>query len=239
MATRLVSVVIDANDVQALARFWAEATGWPVTSEADDEVVVGPPDPAVHLVIGTVPEPKQSQNRIHLDLATSSAEDQATTVGRLLAIGATRIDVGQNDVPWVVMADPEGNELCVLEPRAVYEEAQPLAAIVVHAEDPEAMARFWTQASGWPPADNHPDTALRPPTVGMPFLEFVQADGPKTVKNRFHLDVAPYADDDLGVEVARLTGVGARRVDIGQGDVSWVVMADPEGQEFCVLSPRG
>ena len=238
MATRLVSVVIDANDVRGLARFWAGATGWQVTHEEDDLVVVAPAGEGFELVFVLVPEPKAAQNRIHLDLATSSGDDQAATVERLLGLGATRVDVGQGDVPWVVLADPEGNELCVLEPRPVYEEAQPLGAIVVHAEDPGAMARFWSQASGWPAAEHHPAVALRPPDVGLPFLEFVEAGGPKTVKNRLHLDVAPYAADDQGTEVARLTGVGARRIDIGQGDVSWVVMADPEGQEFCVLSPR-
>jgi hypothetical protein len=73
----------------------------------------------------------------------------------------------------------------------------------------------------------------------LPYVEFVKAPGPKTVKNRIHLDVAPEKGDDQTAEVARLEALGARRADVGQGpEVTWVVLADPEGQEFCVLSPR-
>jgi predicted enzyme related to lactoylglutathione lyase len=123
MPTRLVHIVVDAADPPRLAGFWAAALGWEVRQEEEDEVDVMPagytyPDPAaLPLVFVPVPEPKTAKNRVHLDLNTESAEHQAAEVERLLGLGATRADIGQGDVPWVVLADPEGNEFCVLTPR--------------------------------------------------------------------------------------------------------------------------
>jgi Glyoxalase-like domain len=71
-----------------------------------------------------------------------------------------------------------------------------------------------------------------------PGLVFLTVPETKALKNRLHIDLAPASDDDQEAEVRRLESLGARRVDIGQGDVSWVVLADPEGNEFCVLTPR-
>ena len=80
--------------------------------------------------------------------------------------------------------------------------------------------------------------ALRAAGGRGPYIELISATQPKVVKNRLHLDVAPYPDGDHAAEVARLTALGARPVDIGQGDVPWTVLADPEGNEFRVLLPR-
>jgi hypothetical protein len=80
---------------------------------------------------------------------------------------------------------------------------------------------------------------LRAPTGTGPFLDLIRVPEPKGAKNRVHLDVAPFPGEDHLAEVARLEEAGASRADVGQGqDVGWVVLADPEGQEFCVLSPR-
>jgi len=123
MSTRLVHLVIDAVDPGRLARFWAAALRWEVAAEEPDEVDVWPPgfsypDPAaLPLVFVPVPEAKNGKNRLHLDLATQSAAHQAAEVERLLALGATRAGIGQDDVPWTVLADPEGSEFCVLSPR--------------------------------------------------------------------------------------------------------------------------
>ncbi len=119
---------------------------------------------------------------------------------------------------------------------SVYRDTGPVAAIVVDA-DPPALARFWATASGWAPVDETA-TRLRSANGTGPFLEFVEVGEAKAVKARVHLDVAPRATDDHASEVARLEAAGARRIDIGQGEVTWVVMSDPEGNEFCVLRPR-
>ena len=122
MATRLVQIAVKAHDDSALGRFWAEALGWSISSEGPGVTNLQPegftyPDPvAVCMDILAVPDPKTVKNRVHVDLATTSAAHQAELVARLQDLGATPVDVGQGDVPWTVLADPEGNEFCVLTP---------------------------------------------------------------------------------------------------------------------------
>jgi len=118
MTIRWQCVCVDAKDPDRLASFWAEALGWRRTYEEPDQVVLEPPagcpedGVAPDLLFLRVPEPKQAKNRLHLDLRP---DDQAAEVARLEALGARRVSVGQgDDVSWVVLADPEGNELCVL-----------------------------------------------------------------------------------------------------------------------------
>jgi predicted enzyme related to lactoylglutathione lyase len=109
--------------------------------------------------------------------------------------------------------------------------------VVVDARDHRALGQWWCNALGWVVVDDGPeDFEIRPTEDGLPGLLFTPVPESKTVKNRLHLDFRP---DDQEAEVARLLGLGATTVDIGQGDVSWVVLADPEGNEFCVLSARG
>ncbi len=118
MTIRIQCVAVDANDPDSLARFWADVLGWRRTYEEDDEVVLEPPAGSAEdgvvpdLIFLKVPEPKQAKNRLHLDLRP---EDQAAEVERICGLGARRVSVGQGeDVTWVVLADPEGNEFCVL-----------------------------------------------------------------------------------------------------------------------------
>lgn len=246
MATRLVHLLIDSADPLRAATFWAQALSWKQVDEGPDEAVacpVGfdyPGTSAVPLVFVPVPELKTAKNRVHLDLTSTSLDDQATKVERLIGLGATHIDIGPGDVPWVVLADPEGNEFCVLEPRPVYRDAGPVAAIVVDCVDPAAMARFWTVAAGWPVTGSDKDLiALRSASGEGPFLELLRSAEPKQVKNRVHLDIAPFTDDDQAADVAALQAAGAKLANVGQsGTESWVVMSDPDGQEFCVLTPR-
>jgi predicted enzyme related to lactoylglutathione lyase len=245
MLTRLVHLAVDANDPAALARFWASALGWEIEDEEPGETDIAPagytyPDPsALSLVFVQVPEPHTVKNRVHLDLATTSAEHQRELVARLRELGATPADIGQGDEPWAVLADPEGNEFCVLEPRAVYAGTGPIAAVIIDCHDPEALAPFWTAAAGWPVQEASPDfVSLRSPSGTGPFLELLRDPGAKTVKNRLHPDIAPYRDGDVAAEVERLRELGATPADVGQGEVTWAVLADPEGNELCVLSPR-
>ena len=246
MATRLVHMVVDAHDTSHLAQFWAAALGWEVGFDEPDEAAVWPagfdyPGPgALPLVFVPVPEPKTVKNRIHLDLASQSAADQEEIVRRVRDLGAVPVDVGQGDVPWAVLADPEGNEFCVLEPRPVYRDTGPVAAVVVDSAVPAGVADFWTVASGWRLHNSgNGVVALRSPQGSGPYLEFLPSSDPRRVKNRVHLDVAPHSGEDHAAAVEALLRSGAVRADVGQGsDVSWVVLADPEGNEFCVLSPR-
>jgi len=118
MASRLYNVTVDAHDPPALAAFWAEALGYRVAVSTLDETAIEPPDDLTNaypaLVFVPVPDGKVVKNRLHFDLAP---DDQTAEVERLMALGARRVDIGQGAAPWVVMADPEGNEFCVLTPR--------------------------------------------------------------------------------------------------------------------------
>ncbi|WP_394436575.1 VOC family protein [Streptomyces sp. SGAir0957] len=243
MALRPVNVNIKALDDAVVGGFWAAALGWGVSSEAPGVTNVEPGDgfvwpdaSAVCVDVVTVPEPKSAtKNRVHLDLATTSRAHQAELVARLRALGATPVDVGQGDVPWVVLADPEGNEFCVLEPRDMYRDTGPIAAIVIDCVDPRAMAGFWDAATDWTLHDVDDDHARLRSAKGVgPYVEFLR-QGPKTVPDRVHIDLLPYAGDDQEAEVVRLRGLGATDLDLGQGDVSWKCLSDPDGHEFCVL----
>ena len=108
--------------------------------------------------------------------------------------------------------------------------------VVIDAADPAGLATWWANALGWIVTVSDPDEyEIRQHPDRMPGLLFVPVSGHKTVKNRLHLDFRP---DDQTSEVARMEALGASRVDIGQGEQRWVVLADPEGNEFCVLSAR-
>ena len=120
MQLRIQCLCVDTTDPARLAAFWQAALGWRRTFAQDDQVVLEPPEGspedgvAPDLLFLRVPEEKAGKNRLHLDLRPG---DQAAEVARLEGLGASRADVGQGpDVSWVVMADPDGNEFCVLEP---------------------------------------------------------------------------------------------------------------------------
>ncbi len=118
MASRFTELVIDAHDVHAQAQWWAEVLDYTVTSDEPDNVEISPPDDrSPTLLFAQVPENKTVKNRIHIDV-NATDRDQEAEVERLLGMGARRADVGQrSDHSWVVLADPEGNEFCVLRSR--------------------------------------------------------------------------------------------------------------------------
>ena len=131
MPLRWYTTVVDCHDIAAQARWWAEALGWKLAYEDDDEVVIVPSYVSDELVQSTpwerippglvfvpVPERKSVKNRLHIDLAPHTSDDRDAEIDRLLAAGASRVHVGQqSDATWTVLADPEGNEFCVLSSR--------------------------------------------------------------------------------------------------------------------------
>ena len=110
--------VIDCIDPATVAAFWGEAFGWQPKQQGEFfwMSATGSPADSPVFVFGSVPEPKAGKNRMHFDVVVRDCEP-AEEVERLERLGATRVDVGQGDVPWVVMADPEGTEFCVLARR--------------------------------------------------------------------------------------------------------------------------
>lgn len=241
MTTHLTTLCFDANDPLRLARFWAGALNWDIHDETHEEIGLIPTDGTRFLLeFAPVPEPKVGKNRIHLDLVAESPEHQGEAVDRLIALGASRIHVGQpEDSEHVVLADPEGNEFCIVLRGEFLATTGFIGAVVFEPGNP-AAGYFWSEAIRWPLVyDQDGDTAILAPDGRGPFITF----GPpstetKESKNRLHLDIAPPPEGDQATEVDRLISLGATRRDIGQGDVSWVVMADPDGNEFCVLMPR-
>jgi predicted enzyme related to lactoylglutathione lyase len=241
MTLRLTNLCFDANDPRQLARFWAGVLNWEIYDEAHEGIGLMPTDGTrFDIIFLPVPEPKEGKNRIHLDLSSTSIEAQNATVQRSVDLGARHIDVGQGpDSDHFVLADPEGNEFCVLEPGNNFVDYDGfLGSITCDGSGPD-VGYFWSEALGWPLVwDQDDETAIRAPDGTGQFITFGPPLRPKTGKNRLHLDVAPPKDGDQQAEVERLISLGATRVDIGQGDVGWVVMADPDGNEFCVLTPR-
>jgi catechol-2,3-dioxygenase len=118
MSVRLHHIVVDAHDLLGLARFWTQALGWQVLSEREHEIVIGTDENALlGMCFMPVTGAKTVKNRVHLDL-TSSAGDREQEIERLLALGARKIDIGQTGAEsWTVLADPEGNEFCVIRPK--------------------------------------------------------------------------------------------------------------------------
>ena len=118
MPVRLHHIVVDTYDLPGLARFWTQALGWQVLSAREREVVIGPDEnAAIGMCFMPVTEPKTVKNRVHLDL-TTEAQDRDAEIERLLALGARRVDIGQTGrESWTVLADPEGNEFCVVRPK--------------------------------------------------------------------------------------------------------------------------
>jgi predicted enzyme related to lactoylglutathione lyase len=221
-----------------MARFWADALRWEIDDESADEIGLVPTDGTrFGILFEPVPEKKAGKNRIHLDLTTTSLDDQTESVRRLVELGARHADVGQGpDEPHVVLADPEGNEFCVIEPgNSFLAGCGRLGSIT--CDGPPEVGYFWSAALGWPLVwDQDDETAIRAPDGAGPFITWGPPIVPKHGKNRLHLDIVPSGDQEA--EVDRLLSLGAKRIDIGQGDVFWVVMADPDGNEFCVLRPR-
>ena len=189
------------------------------------------------LVFLPVPEPKTTKNPIHLDLVSESVEHQRAIVDRLIELGAEHVDVGQGaDADHVVLADPEGNEFCVVVRGEFLADTGFLGAVVFEPANP-ATGYFWGKAIGWPVVyDQDGDVAIRAPDGHGPFITF----GPPGVAKAART-VSISTSRRARTTIRRPRSIGSShsapaRVDIGQGDVAWEVLADPDGNEFCVLS---
>ncbi|TQM15512.1 VOC family protein [Pseudonocardia kunmingensis] len=232
---RLENIVWDARDPHRLGRFWAAALGAePITDEPDAfeaRMTLGE-DAFLDLCFQRVAVPSTAPARLHPDL--QGGAEQRQVVERLLGLGAAHTDVGQGDVPWVVLADPEGNAFCVMEERAVYRGTGPIAALPLDSADPDRDAEFWAAITGWVPGEGMPGAAtLRHPSGVGPLLELCPEPEPKRGKNRLHLDVRREAGEDDPTE--RLVAMGASPIG-DPGELPWLLFLDPSGNEFCVLA---
>ena len=239
MTSRLYALSFDANDPPGLARFWAGVLRWEVADDPHGGVSLLPTDDTgFRLRFLPTPEQKVGQNRMHFDLTSTSLEDQQQSVATALALGGRHIDVGQlPEEEHVVLADPEGYEFCVIEPGNNFLADCGFVGALA-CDGSQEVGYFWRDALGWPLVwDRDQETAIRSPHGGPKITWGGPPLTPKTGKNRLHFDLVPPAQGDQQAEVERLVALGATRVDIGQGEVGWVVLADPDGNEFCLLPP--
>jgi catechol 2,3-dioxygenase-like lactoylglutathione lyase family enzyme len=235
MTSHLIALGFDANDPLGLARFWA---GVLRRELADDGVTLLPSDDTGFPIRFLPTEEKKSgPNQIHFDLTSTSLEDQQQTVERALGLGGRHLDIGQlPDEDHVVLADPEGNEFCVIEPGNNF--LAGTGAIGAFSSDgSQAVGYFWSKALGWPLVwDQDEETAIQSPRGGSK----ISWGGPpvrsKSGKNRLRFDLAPPAGGDQQAEVERLVSLGATR--LGATRLDGDQLADPDGNEFRVLTPR-
>jgi Glyoxalase-like domain len=240
MTCQLVALCFDANDPPRLARFWAGVLGRETGGDPHGGLAILPgDDTGFPIRFPATQEPRTGLNQMHFHLTSTSLEDQQQTVARSLGLGARHIDIGQRpEDGHVVLADPEGNEFCVIQPGNKWLAGCGFFAELACEGSPET-GYFWSQALGWPLVwDQDQETAIRSPHGGPKVSWGGPPLMPKTTKDRLHFDLAPPARGDQQAEADRLVALGATRIDIGQGEVSWVVMADPDGHEFCVLTPQ-
>lgn len=218
---------IDAVERDVALRFWAAVLGGEVDARNDAVARIG--DPHLHsLWVNTVTEPKVRKNRVHLDLVAPSVEP-------LLALGATPYD---DQGEFVVLRDPEGNELCVFpaDDDGTTDVGAGVArpfALCVDSAAPEEAAQWWQAVLGGR-IDDGPDGTPRwlhgAAGLGELILKFVRVPDDRAVKNRWHWDVT--TDDG-----SALVAAGATVIREPDDDIRWTVLIDPQGNEFCAFGP--
>ena len=236
----LENVVVDAVEPQRLGRFWEAALGCErLTDEPGifEARLVVEDGPTLDLCFQRVSESASEPPRLHFDLFGGVRQSQE--VDRLLGLGARHLDVGQGDVPWVVLADPEGNAFCVMEDRAAYADAKHIAALPLHSADPDRDVEFWSFLTGWTKVVGAAPGSLRHPSLRGPFLEMLPEGAPKVAgKNRLHLDIRLERGDDPDEVAAGIAQRGGRELHPQWGELPWRIFTDPSGNEFCVLPSR-
>jgi hypothetical protein len=217
---RFKDLCLDAADPALLGAFWASVLGRTWEAKDDDGLLTGP-TPQHTIWVNRVPEAKTVKQRVHLDI-------YARDLAGLQALGATVVEPRHGTRTWTIMADPEGGEFCAFLREEI--PADRLHGLVVDCADPQAQARWWAGVYGTAVTENVGWFTLEQ-VPGMPILtmDFVPVPEPKTVKNRIHWDVTVPS-------VAPLVEVGATVVREPGGDISWHVLADPEGNEFCAFT---
>ncbi|WP_225836324.1 VOC family protein [Streptomyces sp. NK08204] len=239
MTSHLFAVCFGASRPLRLAQFWSGVLGWELADAHDGVALLPSDDTGFRIRVTRSQERKAGQNQMHFDLTSTSLEDQQQTVARALALGGRHIDVGQRpEDGHVVLADPEGNEFCVIEPGNTFlADCGFLGALA--CDGSQEVGYFWSEALGWPLVwDQDQETAIRSPHGGPKITWGGPPVAPKKGRNRLHFELAAPAHADPTAEVARLLSLGATRNDTGQDEAGRVAMADPDGNEFCVLTPR-
>ncbi|MEV7273724.1 VOC family protein [Streptomyces bacillaris] len=246
MTSQLFAICFRSPRPSEPARFWSEVLGWRPAEGTDggpaEDVVLLPPDGAgfrIRFLPGQ--EPKTGENRAHFDLTSTSPEDQRATVARALEHGGRHIDVGQTpDEGHVVLADPDGNEFCVIEPGNKFLADTGLIGALA-CDGTQEVGYFWSRALGWPLVwDQDEETAIQSPDGGTKITWGGPPVAPKTGVNRLFFELVLPDGVGLEAECERLVSLGATRPGSGAGDGGdgGVLMLDPDGNEFTVREPQ-
>ncbi|MFJ7967783.1 VOC family protein [Streptomyces sp. NPDC096324] len=240
MTSRLFAICFNATRPSDLARFWSGVLGWQSADGPDDDVAILPSEGA-GFRIRFLPsqEPRTGRNRAHFDLTSSSPEDQLRTVARALELGGEHLDVGQlPEEEHVVLADPDGNEFCVIEAGNKFlADTGVIGALA--CDGTREVGYFWSEALRWPLVwDQDQETAIQSPDGGTKITWGGPPVAPKTGKNRLFFELALPADADPEAELARLVSLGATRTSTGEGHGDRVLLLDPDGNEFVVQRQR-
>jgi Glyoxalase-like domain len=237
MSVDLVEVSISAARPIQMARFWAHALRWNVGSSSQFGVELLPADVTTFsLVFRQTRDEKSGQNRIHFDLTTTSISDQQATVTELLAIGASHIDIGQEpSETHVVLADPAGNEFCIIDPANRFLESCPRLG-AVNCDGTHALGCFWSEALGWPLVwDHDQETAIQAPNGSGPKITWSGPPlMPKLGVERIHFHVAPRSNESVRAAIDHLVALGATR-NSGYRCLDTIEFADVDGNNFCLL----
>ncbi|MFI6962694.1 VOC family protein [Streptomyces sp. NPDC050255] len=239
MTSQLFAICFNATRPTGLARFWSGVLGWESASAPEAGVAILPPDPAgfrIRFLPGQ--EPKTGQNRAHFDLTSATPEDQRQTVDRALELGAEHIDVGQlPEDGHVVLADPDGNEFCVIEAGNKFlADTGVIGALA--CDGTQEVGYFWSKALRWPLVwDQDQETAIQSPHGGTKLTWGGPPVAPKTGTNRLYFELALPADADSDAEIDRLISLGATRAGISKNEGDTILMLDPDGNEFSVRRP--
>ncbi|QYX76957.1 VOC family protein [Streptomyces akebiae] len=240
MTSHLHALSFDANDPAGLARFWAGVLDRETTEDPYGGIALAPnDDTGLRLRFLPSQEKKTAPNQMHFDLTSTSLDDQRRVVERALELGGRHIDIGQlPEEKHVVLADPEGNEFCVIPPGNDFLAGCGFIGALA-SDGSQEVGYFWSRALGWPLVwDQDEETAIQSPQGGTKITWGGPPLAPKAGKYRLHFDLVPSADSDQQSEIDRLVSLGAAPADIGQGPADWAVLVDPDGHEFCVLPPR-
>ncbi|MER5336659.1 VOC family protein [Micromonospora sp. NPDC002717] len=233
MISRLLTVTFDAHNAARLAQFWAGMLGRQVVEDADGALLPGEDGQlGLRFVASRAEEVGRQNRRMHLHLTSASPDDQQHTVATALRLGGSHLDVGQRpEEGHVVLADPEGNEFCVIEPGNGFLAGCGLLGELA-CDGTREVGLFWSEALGWPLVwDQDQETAIQSPLGGTKVAWGGPPVAPKAVRNPQRFELAP-AGGDQQAEVDRLVALGATRLEVGADGT--VVLADPDGNEFCV-----
>ncbi len=233
MPSQLLALTCDAQNPRELARFWATLLDRHAVEVAGGTLVPGD-DTQLGLRFVSSRTEKVGPNRMHLHLASTSPAHQQQTVADALAIGACHLDVGQRpEEGHVVLADPDGNEFCVIEPRNAYLDGCGFLAELACDGTPK-VGLFWSEALNWPLVWNQDqETAIQSPRGGTKIAWGGPPVAPKKARNRQRFLLAP-AEANSEVEVDRLISLGAIRLQ--DGETGTALLADPDGNEFHLTS---